>query len=307
MGPHITKAVIPAAGLGTRFLPATKAIPKEMLPVVDKPAIQYVVEEAVNAGLEDILMIVGRNKNALANHFDRVTELERNLEVKEDTARLERVNYPTDLADIHFVRQGDPKGLGHAVLRAKRHIGDQPFAVLLGDDLIDARDPLLATMIAEQERRNATVIALMEVDPDQIHLYGAAAVERTDNPDVVKVVGLVEKPDRADAPSNLAIIGRYVLRPEVFEILERTEPGKGNEIQLTDALQTLATDDSIAGGVYGVVFRGRRYDTGDRLDYIKAIIQLAVDRDDLGPDLRRWVKQFASGLSDHIEGPGTGH
>jgi UTP--glucose-1-phosphate uridylyltransferase len=278
-----------------------------MLPVVDKPAIQYVVEEAVNAGLEDILMIVGRNKNALANHFDRVTELERNLEVKEDTARLERVNYPTDLADIHFVRQGDPKGLGHAVLRAKRHIGDQPFAVLLGDDLIDARDPLLATMIAEQERRNATVIALMEVDPDQIHLYGAAAVERTDNPDVVKVVGLVEKPDRADAPSNLAIIGRYVLRPEVFEILERTEPGKGNEIQLTDALQTLATDDSIAGGVYGVVFRGRRYDTGDRLDYIKAIIQLAVDRDDLGPDLRRWVKQFASGLSDHIEGPGTGH
>jgi UTP--glucose-1-phosphate uridylyltransferase len=307
MGPHITKAVIPAAGLGTRFLPATKAIPKEMLPVVDKPAIQYVVEEAVNAGLEDILMIVGRNKNALANHFDRVTELERNLEVKEDTARLERVNYPTDLADIHFVRQGDPKGLGHAVLRARRHIGDQPFAVLLGDDLIDARDPLLATMIAEQERRNATVIALMEVDPDQIHLYGAAAVERTDNPDVVKVVGLVEKPDRADAPSNLAIIGRYVLRPEVFEILERTEPGKGNEIQLTDALQTLATDDSIAGGVYGVIFRGRRYDTGDRLDYIKAIIQLAVDRDDLGPDLRRWVKQFASGLSDHIEGPGTGH
>jgi UTP--glucose-1-phosphate uridylyltransferase len=307
MGPHITKAVIPAAGLGTRFLPATKAIPKEMLPVVDKPAIQYVVEEAVNAGLEDILMIVGRNKNALANHFDRVTELERNLEVKEDTARLERVNYPTDLADIHFVRQGDPKGLGHAVLRARRHIGDQPFAVLLGDDLIDARDPLLATMIAEQERRNATVIALMEVDPDQIHLYGAAAVERTDNPDVVKVVGLVEKPDRADAPSNLAIIGRYVLRPEVFEILEKTEPGKGNEIQLTDALQTLAADDSIAGGVYGVVFRGRRYDTGDRLDYIKAIIQLAVDRDDLGPDLRRWVKQFASGLSDHIEGPGTGH
>jgi UTP--glucose-1-phosphate uridylyltransferase len=162
-------------------------------------------------------------------------------------------------------------------------------------------------MIAEQERRNATVIALLEVDPDQIHLYGAAAVEPTENPDVVKVVGLVEKPDRADAPSNLAIIGRYVLRPEVFDILERTEPGKGGEIQLTDALQTLAADDSIAGGVYGVVFRGRRYDTGDRLDYIKAIIQLAVDRDDLGPDLRRWVKQFASGLSDHIEGPGTGH
>ncbi|HEV7564471.1 MAG TPA: UTP--glucose-1-phosphate uridylyltransferase GalU [Microbacteriaceae bacterium] len=307
MGPHITKAVIPAAGLGTRFLPATKAIPKEMLPVVDKPAIQYVVEEAVGAGLEDILMIVGRNKNALANHFDRVAELERNLEVKADTARLERVNYSTDLADVHFVRQGDPKGLGHAVLRAKKHVGDQPFAVLLGDDLIDARDPLLTTMIEEQERRNATVIALLEVDPDQIHLYGAAAVEPTENPDVVKVVGLVEKPDRADAPSNLAIIGRYVLRPEVFDVLERTEPGKGGEIQLTDALQVLAADESIAGGVYGVVFRGRRYDTGDRLDYIKAIIQLAVDRDDLGPDLRQWVKQFAAGLSDQIEGPGTGH
>jgi UTP--glucose-1-phosphate uridylyltransferase len=278
-----------------------------MLPVVDKPAIQYVVEEAVGAGLEDILMIVGRNKNALANHFDRVAELERNLEVKADTARLERVNYSTDLADVHFVRQGDPKGLGHAVLRAKKHVGDQPFAVLLGDDLIDARDPLLTTMIAEQERRNATVIALLEVDPDQIHLYGAAAVEPTENPDVVKVVGLVEKPDRADAPSNLAIIGRYVLRPEVFDVLERTEPGKGGEIQLTDALQVLAADESIAGGVYGVVFRGRRYDTGDRLDYIKAIIQLGVDRDDLGPDLRRWVKQFAAGLSDQIEGPGSGH
>jgi UTP--glucose-1-phosphate uridylyltransferase len=278
-----------------------------MLPVVDKPAIQYVVEEAVGAGLEDILMIVGRNKNALANHFDRVAELERNLEVKADTARLERVNYSTDLADVHFVRQGDPKGLGHAVLRAKKHVGDQPFAVLLGDDLIDARDPLLTTMIEEQERRNATVIALLEVDPDQIHLYGAAAVEPTENPDVVKVVGLVEKPDRADAPSNLAIIGRYVLRPEVFDVLERTEPGKGGEIQLTDALQVLAADESIAGGVYGVVFRGRRYDTGDRLDYIKAIIQLAVDRDDLGPDLRQWVKQFAAGLSDQIEGPGTGH
>jgi UTP--glucose-1-phosphate uridylyltransferase len=151
------------------------------------------------------------------------------------------------------------------------------------------------------------VIALLEVDPDQIHLYGAAAVEPTENPDVVKVVGLVEKPDRADAPSNLAIIGRYVLRPEVFDVLERTEPGKGGEIQLTDALQVLAADESIAGGVYGVVFRGRRYDTGDRLDYIKAIIQLAVDRDDLGPDLRQWVKQFAAGLSDQIEGPGTGH
>ncbi|MGG7465693.1 MULTISPECIES: UTP--glucose-1-phosphate uridylyltransferase GalU [unclassified Plantibacter] len=298
MTSRITKAVIPAAGLGTRFLPATKAMPKEMLPVVDKPAIQYVVEEAVNAGLADVLMIIGRNKNALANHFDRVTELELNLAKKGDTQRLEKVNESSELADIHFLRQGDPKGLGHAVLRAKRHIGDEPFAVLLGDDLIDARDVLLERMLEEQEGRNATIIALMEVDPDTIHMYGAAAVEATDDPDVVRVTGLVEKPAKEDAPSNLAIIGRYVLKPEVFGILEHTEPGKGGEIQLTDALQEMAGDVEGTGGVYGVIFRGRRYDTGDRLDYIKAIVQLAVDREDLGPDLRPWLKEFSAKLSE---------
>lgn len=296
MSPTVRKVVIPAAGLGTRFLPATKAMPKEMLPVVDKPAIQYVVEEAVDAGLHDVLMIIGRNKNALANHFDRVTELEHALAEKGDTTRLGRVVEASELADIHFLRQGDPRGLGHAVLRARRHIGNEPFAVLLGDDLIDARDPLLTTMIAEQESRQATIIALMEVDPSTIHMYGCAAVERTDNPDVVRVTGLVEKPAPEDAPSNLAIIGRYVLTPEVFDILEETEPGKGNEIQLTDALQVLAADESIAGGVYGVVFRGRRYDTGDRLDYIKAIVQLASDREDLGTDLKPWLKEFAANL-----------
>lgn len=267
-----------------------------MLPVVDKPAIQYVVEEAVEAGLHDVLMIIGRNKNALANHFDRVTELEHALEAKGDTTRLDRVIEASELADIHFLRQGDPRGLGHAVLRARRHIGDEPFAVLLGDDLIDARDPLLTTMIDEQESRNATIIALMEVDPSTIQMYGCAAVEATDNPDVVRVTGLVEKPSPEDAPSNLAIIGRYVLRPEIFDILETTEPGKGNEIQLTDALQVLAADESIAGGVYGVIFRGRRYDTGDRLDYIKAIVQLASDREDLGVDLKPWLKEFAANL-----------
>lgn len=298
MTSRITKAVIPAAGLGTRFLPATKAMPKEMLPVVDKPAIQYVVEEAVNAGLADVLMIIGRNKNALANHFDRVTELELNLAKKGDTQRLEKVNESSELADIHFLRQGDPKGLGHAVLRAKRHIGDEPFAVLLGDDLIDARDVLLERMLEEQEGRNATIIALMEVDPDTIHMYGAAAVEATDDPDVVRVTGLVEKPAKEDAPSNLAIIGRYVLKPEVFGILEHTEPGKGGEIQLTDALQEMAGDVEGTGGVYGVIFRGRRYDTGDRLDYIKAIVQLAVDREDLGPDLRPWLKEFSAKLGE---------
>lgn len=296
MGHRVEKAVIPAAGLGTRFLPATKAMPKEMLPVVDKPAIQYVVEEAVAAGLDDVLMIIGRNKNMIANHFDRVAELESNLLAKGDEKKLARVMESTDLADIHFLRQGDPKGLGHAVLRAKSHVGDNPFAVLLGDDLIDERDELLTRMLDEQESRNATVIALLEVDPDSIHLYGAAAVEATDDPDVVKVTGLVEKPAKEDAPSNLAIIGRYVLKPEVFDVLENTPPGKGNEIQLTDALQVLAADDEIAGGVYGVIFRGRRYDTGDRLDYIKAIVQLALDREDLGADLGPWLKDFAANI-----------
>ncbi|SDK24208.1 UDP-glucose pyrophosphorylase [Cryobacterium psychrotolerans] len=297
MGTPITKAVIPAAGLGTRFLPATKAMPKEMLPVVDKPAIQYVVEEAVAAGLHDVLMITGRNKNSLENHFDRMTELEDLLARKGDLTKLAKVNESTDLADMHYVRQGDPLGLGHAILRAKMHVGRAPFAVLLGDDIIDARDPLLGKMLHEQDKRNASIVALMEVDPSQIHMYGAAAIEETDDPDVVRVTGLVEKPSAADAPSNLAIIGRYVLRPEVFDVLEHTKPGKGNEIQLTDALQEMAITPEETGGVYGVIFRGRRYDTGDRLDYIKAIIQLAVDRDDLGPDLRPWLRDFAGRMS----------
>jgi UTP--glucose-1-phosphate uridylyltransferase len=272
-------------------------MPKEMLPVVDKPAIQYVVEEAVAAGLNDVLMITGRNKNALENHFDRVAELEATLMAKGDLAKLQRVNESTDLADIHYVRQGDPKGLGHAVLRARMHVGHEPFAVLLGDDLIDARDPLLSRMIEEQGKRNATIVALLEVDPTQIHLYGAAAVEPTDDDDVVRITGLVEKPAAESAPSNLAIIGRYVLRPEVFDVLEKTEPGKGGEIQLTDALQTLAKDDT-AGGVYGVVFRGRRYDTGDKIDYIKAIVQLACEREDLGSDLRPWLREFVASVAD---------
>lgn len=293
---QITKAVIPAAGLGTRFLPATKAMPKEMLPVVDKPAIQYVVEEAVAAGLIDVLMITGRNKSALENHFDRVGELEAALERKGDTVRLQKVNYSTELAEVHYLRQGDPLGLGHAVLRARMHVGNEPFAVLLGDDLIDERDPLLSRMLEVQAGRNASVVALLEVDPSQAHLYGIATVEATDDDDVVRITGMVEKPAEGTQLSNLAIIGRYVLRPEIFGILEETEPGRGGEIQLTDALETLAKDPSIAGGVYGVVFRGRRYDTGDRLDYIKAIVQLAVERKDLGPELRPWLKRFAGDL-----------
>ncbi|WP_108248688.1 UTP--glucose-1-phosphate uridylyltransferase GalU [Planctomonas deserti] len=296
MASHITKAVIPAAGLGTRFLPATKAMPKEMLPVVDRPAIQYVVEEAVGAGLNDVLMITGRNKNALENHFDRNTELEATLLQKGDSERLRKVNESTDLADMHYVRQGDPKGLGHAVLRAAMHVGREPFAVLLGDDIIDARDPLLTKMIEEQISRNASIIALLEVDPSQTHLYGVATVEETDDPDVVRVTGLVEKPAPGTSPSNLAIIGRYVLRPEVFDVLEKTPPGKGGEIQLTDALEKLAGAPEWTGGVYGVVFRGRRYDTGDRLDYLKAIVQLASDHEDLGDDFRPWLQEFTQKL-----------
>jgi UTP--glucose-1-phosphate uridylyltransferase len=293
MTSKITKAVIPAAGLGTRFLPATKAMPKEMLPVVDKPAIQYVVEEAVGAGLRDVLMITGRNKNALENHFDRVAELEATLERKGDTDRLEQVNYSSSLADVHYVRQGDPLGLGHAVLRARMHVGQQPFAVLLGDDLIDARDVLLSRMLEEAEARQASVVALLEIDPALTHMYGIATVEPTGHDDIVRITGLVEKPSAESAPSNLAIIGRYVLQPEVFDVLEDTKPGKGGEIQLTDALQTMAASGS-GGGVYGLVFRGRRYDTGDRLDYIKAIVQLACGRSDLGPELRPWLQSFVS-------------
>ncbi|MFE2442238.1 UTP--glucose-1-phosphate uridylyltransferase GalU [Streptomyces melanosporofaciens] len=291
---RISKAVIPAAGLGTRFLPATKATPKEMLPVVDKPAIQYVVEEAVTAGLSDVLMVTGRNKRPLEDHFDRNYELEEALTRKGDETRLARVQESSDLATMHYVRQGDPKGLGHAVLCAAPHVGDQPFAVLLGDDLIDARDPLLARMVDIQERHGGSVIALMEVDPAQIHLYGCAAVKPTVDDDVVQVTGLIEKPDPADAPSNYAVIGRYVLDPAVFGVLRRTEPGRGGEIQLTDALQALASSPDLGGPVHGVVFKGRRYDTGDRSDYLRAIVRLACEREDLGPEFREWLRSYVT-------------
>ncbi|MFF0746541.1 UTP--glucose-1-phosphate uridylyltransferase GalU [Streptomyces sp. NPDC004111] len=290
----IRKAVIPAAGLGTRFLPATKATPKEMLPVVDKPAIQYVVEEAAGAGLSDVLMITGRNKRALEDHFDRNYELESALTKKGDADRLARVQESSDLATMHYVRQGDPRGLGHAVLCAAPHVGDEAFAVLLGDDLIDPRDPLLARMVEVQQTYGGSVVALMEVDPEQIHLYGCAAVETTADGDVVKINGLVEKPATEEAPSNLAIIGRYVLDPAVFEVLRKTEPGRGGEIQLTDALQTLAADENVGGPVHGVVFKGRRYDTGDRGDYLKAIVRLAAERADLGPDFKTWLRGYVA-------------
>jgi UTP--glucose-1-phosphate uridylyltransferase len=291
------KAVIPAAGLGTRFLPATKSTPKEMLPVVDKPAIQYVVEEAVAAGLDDVLMITGRSKRTLADHFDSVPELEDALEAKGDLERLAAVRASTDLAAMHFVRQGKPRGLGHAVLCAAQHVGDEAFAVLLGDDLIDPRDPLLVDMIELQQRVGGSVVALLEVPHEQVSMYGCAAVEPGPVDDHVRVTGLVEKPDPANAPSNLAIIGRYLLHPAVFEVLRNTAPGRGGEIQLTDALATLARMPAEqGGGVHGVVFRGRRYDTGDRLDYLKAVVRIAVDRPDLGPDLVPWLKEYVATL-----------
>lgn len=291
---RITKAVIPAAGLGTRFLPATKSTPKEMLPVVDKPAIQYVVEEAVSAGLSDVLMVTGRNKRPLEDHFDRNYELEQVLRDKGDATKLGRVQESSDLATMHYVRQGNPRGLGHAVLCAAPHVGDQPFAVLLGDDLIDPRDPLLTHMTRVREEHGGSVIALMEVDPASVHLYGCAAASPTGENDVVRVSDLIEKPSPAEAPSNLAIIGRYVLDPAVFEVLRKTEPGRGGEIQLTDALQTLAAEPSLGGPVHGVVFRGRRYDTGDRADYLRAIVRLACEREDLGPEFRDWLRSFVT-------------
>ncbi len=303
----VTHAVIPAAGLGTRFLPATKATPKEMLPVVDKPAIQYVVEEAVAAGLTNVLMVTGRNKRPLEDHFDRNYELESALAHKGDLDRLHLVQYANDLANLHYVRQGDPKGLGHAVACARAHVGEAAFAVLLGDDLIDPRDPLLSGMIAVHEVTGRSVVALMEVPSDQIQLYGCAGVEpvspalasvpgiRESGCDVVSVSSLVEKPPADEAPSNLAVIGRYVLTPAVFEMLAQTAPGRGGEIQLTDALAALTDKDPAdGGGVLGVIFRGRRYDTGDRLDYLKTVVALACERDDLAAPFLAWLADFVA-------------
>jgi UTP--glucose-1-phosphate uridylyltransferase len=295
-GAAVRKAVIPAAGLGTRFLPATKSVPKELLPVVDVPAIEYVVAEAAAAGLPDVLLITGRGKTAIVDHFDAKPALEQQLEAKGDLDRLKAIRRSTELAQVHSVRQQEPKGLGHAVLQAASHVGDEPFAVLLGDDLIDPRDPLLSRMIEIQRTHGGSVVALMEVAPEQIHLYGCAALRapQVDGDDVVDISGLVEKPPVNEAPSNLAVIGRYVLAPEVFAILSETKPGRGGEIQLTDALAVLAE----RGDLRGVIFRGRRYDTGDRLEWLKATISLAVEREDLGPDLRPWLRKLAANLQD---------
>lgn len=285
------KAVLPVAGLGTRFLPATKALPKEMLPVVDKPAIQYVVEEAVAAGYNELLMVTGRAKTALEDHFDSRPDLEQTLEAKGDEQRIAEVKAPEDLGQIFYVRQGAAKGLGHAVAQAAAFVGEEPFAVLLGDDIVDANTPVLPRMSEVRMRFGGSVLLLMEVPEAEISAYGSAKVEPTDEVDVVKVVDLIEKPDPGTAPSNLAVIGRYVLDPAVFEVLERTPPGRGGEIQLTDALKELLDPEAPGGGMHAVIFSGRRYDTGDKLGYLKAVVELALARDDLGPPLHQWLSE----------------
>lgn len=288
---QVTKAVIPAAGLGTRFLPASKSTPKEMLPLVDRPTIQWVVEEAVDAGITDILVVTGRGKGDIEDHFDRSFELEASLEAKGKTEALAEVRAISELADIHYVRQGEPKGLGHAVGAARRHVGDQPFAVLLGDDVMHPAAGLLRDMVGAFARRDAAgVVALLEVPREEISSYGAATVEAVPGEDrLVRLREVVEKPDPADAPSTLAVIGRYVFGPEIFEQIERTPPGKGGEIQLTDAYGALARE----ADVYGWTFSEGRYDAGNKQDYLRATVELALERDDLGPGLRRYLRGLA--------------
>ena len=288
------KAVIPAAGLATRFLPATKAVPKELLPVVDRPVLQYIVEEAAAAGIGDVLLVTGRGKTSMVDHFDRQPYLEARLEEKGDTERLAAIRRPSELAEIYTCRQGEPLGLGHAVSYAESHVGDEPFAVLLGDEFVDLSEPLLPAMLDIQARTGGIVLAFLEVAPEETKRYGIASVEPagdelSDLGEVVKVTGLVEKPAPADAPSNLAVLGRYVLPSRIFEAIKRTGPGSGGEIQLTDAMGLLLKEGV---PVHGIVYRGTRYDTGMPLGYLQAVVQLACQRDDLGPEFRQWLGEF---------------
>ena len=287
------KAVIPAAGLGTRFLPATKAQAKEMLPLVDKPAIQYVVEEAVRAGLDDILMVTGRGKRALEDHFDHAIELERQLAATGKENLLAAVQAVTNLALMHYVRQGQPLGLGHAIGCARHHVGNEPFAVLLGDDLIGEEERLLAQMVDVCEASQRTVIAVMEFGDEALSRYGVVAAEPDPDMDgVYRVTDLVEKPGKANAPSNLCIIGRYVLTPDIFDRIASTKPGRGGEIQLTDAMRAQARDEPIRA----IKFTGTRYDVDNKSDYLRATVQLAAQRDDLGPDFLEFLRGFMANL-----------
>jgi len=277
----VKKAVIPAAGLGTRFLPATKAQPKEMLPVVDKPAIQYVVEEAARAGLTDILIVTGRGKRTIEDHFDRSFELEYYLETKGKFDELKDVRQISEMASIHYIRQRDPLGLGNAVAVAEQHVAGEPFAVLLGDDIMADGNELLREMLKVHERYGRSVIAVQEVARAEISLYGSVEPEFVEE-NLARVVSIVEKPEPEEAPSNLAAIGRYVLTPEIFDALRETEPGVGGEVQLTDAINLLAREQA----VYAYVFEDGRFDVGNKLDYLKATVELAIDREDVGREFR---------------------
>ena len=296
----VTKAVVPVAGLGTRFLPATKAMPKALMPVVDKPAIQYVVEEAAAAGLLDVVLITDDRQQAIAAHFSADPPLEEALEAKGNAKALADVQAPANLARMSYVRQPSPRGLGHAVLCAAESVGDEPFAVLLGDDLISADDPLVAKMIDARRKYGGSIVALMEVPADQVSAYGVAAFKPTDDADIVAVTDLIEKPDISEAPSNWIVIGRYICDPAIFGVLRETPPGRGGEIQLTDALRTLAIADRTAnadgGGVHGVLFRGRRFDTGNKQDFLRTTVEFATARPDLAPDFVPWLKEYVSTL-----------
>ncbi|MFP5577352.1 MAG: UTP--glucose-1-phosphate uridylyltransferase GalU [Acidimicrobiia bacterium] len=287
----VRTAVIPAAGLGTRFLPASKAIPKEMVPVVDKPTIQYIVEECVAAGIEDVLIIDSSGKSAIGDHFDRLMGLEAALEAKGKTAELEMVRGLAEMCDIHFVRQGVALGLGHAIGIAERHVGGEPFAVLLGDDVQVDGGALLTGMIRTHEDQQGSVIALLEVEPDEISSYGCIdPIPIRDN--LYGFERIVEKPAPDEAPSNLAVIGRYVFTPEIFEAIRETEPGVGGEIQITDAIGLLNQTQPVTG----YSFREGRYDCGKPLDYLKATVEIACMRDDLGPAFREYLKGFVATL-----------
>lgn len=283
----VRKAIIPAAGLGTRFLPATKAQPKEMLPIVDKPAIQYIVEEAIASGIEDIMIVTGRNKRAIEDHFDKSVELEMMLEEKGNQELLDIVQKVSNLADVHYIRQKQPLGLGHAVLCARKFIGNEPFAVLLGDDIIQSDPPCLKQMIDLYDQTATTVIAAQEVPWEEVDKYGIVSPSPRTGP-FQYIDDLMEKPDRDQAPSNLAVIGRYIITPEIFGILERCEPGRGGEIQLTDALRILNQERQMV--VYPL--QGKRYDVGDKLGYIEATIEFALQRNELQGALKAYLRQL---------------
>jgi UTP--glucose-1-phosphate uridylyltransferase len=282
----IRKAIIPAAGLGTRFLPATKAQPKEMLPLVDKPAIQYIVEEAIACGIEDIIIVTGRNKRAIEDHFDISAELEAMLEEKGNHKLLKEVQDVSNLADVHYIRQKQPLGLGHAIYCARKFIGNEPFAVLLGDDVLPSNSSCLRDMMDIHERQQTSVVAVNEVSWEEVHKYGIISPAEVRSHDLY-IQDLVEKPERSVAPSNMAVIGRYVITPDIFDILRNCEPGRGGEIQLTDALRVLNRSQQMIAYKYS----GARYDVGDKFGYLEATIELALQRDDVGQQLKDYLLQ----------------